>query len=139
MGCNCFPPKGVAVPEPETGPHDESRWSFLSNHALVLLCLTRNPAIRLRDVADHVGLTERAVQRIVADLESDEYLTRARTGRRNQYEVHLDLPLRHPNLCYRTVRELLAPFLHRDAESLPVRTTHVTASVDALPPKRGRS
>ena len=71
-------------------------WTFLTNHAHVLLCVTRDPGIRLRDVADSVGITERAAQRIVADLVEAGYLERTREGRRNRYELNADLPLRHP-------------------------------------------
>ncbi len=71
-------------------------WTFLTNHAHVLLCVSRDPGARLRDVAEVVGITERAAQRIVAELEEAGYLTRTRDGRRNRYEVHPDLPLRHP-------------------------------------------
>ncbi len=71
-------------------------WTFLTNHAHVLLAITRDPEARLRDVADLVGITERAAQRIVAELEEGGYLTRTRDGRRNRYEVHPDVPLRHP-------------------------------------------
>jgi len=71
-------------------------WTFLTNHAHVLLCLTRDPNARLRDVAGVVGITERAAQRIVADLEEGGYLTRIRDGRRNRYEIHPEVPLRHP-------------------------------------------
>src|SRR3982750_3707911 len=70
-------------------------WAFLSNHAHVLLCIAKEPEVRLREVADRVGITERAVQRIVADLEEGGYLSRSREGRRNRYEVHLGRPLRH--------------------------------------------
>lgn len=73
-----------------------SDWTFLTNHAHVLLCLTRDPTARLRDVAAVVGITERAAQRIVADLEEGGYLTRMRDGRRNRYDIHPDVPLRHP-------------------------------------------
>jgi DNA-binding IclR family transcriptional regulator len=72
------------------------RWTFLTNHAHVLLCIAADPAMRLRDVAEKVGITERAAQRIVADLVEAGYLTRTRVGRRNQYEIHPELPLRHP-------------------------------------------
>lgn len=72
------------------------RWTFLTNHAHVLLCIARDPEVRLRDVAQAVGITERATQRIVADLVRDGYLTRKRVGRRNSYEVHAELPFRHP-------------------------------------------
>lgn len=71
-------------------------WTFLTNHAHVLLCVAHDPGMRLRDVADRVGITERAAQRIVADLVDAGYLDRRREGRRNRYEVHGDLPLRHP-------------------------------------------
>jgi hypothetical protein len=84
-----------------------SEWTFLTNHAIVLLCLASDPGQRLRDVALAVGITERAVQRIVADLEGAGYLTRTRVGRRNQYEVHADLPLRHPAQRHRQVGDLI--------------------------------
>jgi hypothetical protein len=77
-------------------PHAAPSWTFLSNHAHVLLCIARDPETRLRDIANAVGITERAAQRIVSDLVSSGYVTRERVGRRNRYEVHLDLPLRHP-------------------------------------------
>ncbi len=71
-------------------------WTFLTNHSHVLLCIAENPDVRLREVADQVGITERATQRIVAELEDAGYLSHERIGRRNHYEVHPDLPLRHP-------------------------------------------
>jgi len=73
-----------------------AEWTFLTNHAHVLLCLARDPDTRLRDVADAVGITERAAQRIVAELVDAGYLSRMRDGRRNRYEIHAELPLRHP-------------------------------------------
>lgn len=72
------------------------RWTFLTNHAHVLLCIAADPGTRLRDVAEKVSITERAAQRIVADLVDAGYLTRTRVGRRNQYEIHPGLHLRHP-------------------------------------------
>ncbi len=71
-------------------------WTFLTNHAHVLLCIANDPAVRMRDVAQLVGVTERAVQRIVSDLEEAGYLTRERDGRQNRYEICSTLPLRHP-------------------------------------------
>lgn len=71
-------------------------WTFLSNHAHVLVCLARDPELRLREVADLVGITERAASSIVADLETEGYLTRIKVGRRNTYKLHLRKPLRHP-------------------------------------------
>lgn len=84
------------------------RWTFLSNHAHVLLLLAKDPDIRLRDVATRVGITERAVQRIVADLEEESYIERERTGRRNRYKVHPELPLRHPVEAHRRIGSLIA-------------------------------
>ena len=71
-------------------------WTFLSNHAHVLVCLAGNPDLRLREIADLVGITERAASSIVADLEVEGYLTRVKVGRRNTYRLHLRKPLRHP-------------------------------------------
>ncbi len=82
-------------------------WTFLSNHAHVLLMIARDPEIRLRDVADAVGITERAVQRIITDLEEGRYIERERHGRRNHYRVHPELPLRHPVESHRDVGALL--------------------------------
>jgi predicted ArsR family transcriptional regulator len=73
-----------------------SDWTFLTNHAHVLLCVARDPDVRLRDVAEYVGITERAAQRIVADLVDAGYLDRSREGRRNRYQLNPDAPLRHP-------------------------------------------
>jgi predicted ArsR family transcriptional regulator len=73
------------------------RWTFLTNYGHVFLCLAAEPAMRMRDLAAKVGITERSAQRIVADLIADGYLSCERVGRRNQYRVHGELPLRHPN------------------------------------------
>lgn len=82
-------------------------WTFLSNHAHVLVYLAQNPSARLRDVSQQVGITERAVQKIVADLEDDGVLTRHRDGRRNRYELYRQRPLRHPLESHKTVGALL--------------------------------
>ena len=82
-------------------------WTFLSNHAHVLLLLAKEPEIRLRDVAERVGITERAVQRIVADLEQSRYIERVRTGRRNRYKVHPEMPLRPPIEAHRRIASLI--------------------------------
>lgn len=86
---------------------EPARWTFLTNHAHVLLCLARSPGITLRDVAVTVGVTERAVQRIVHDLEAAGYLTRRRSGRQNEYEIDATLPLRHPIEAHHTVGALI--------------------------------
>lgn len=82
-------------------------WTFLSNHTHVLVCLARDPDQVLREVAQQVGITERAVQRIVAELEAGGVVRRRREGRRNHYELNLDAPLRHPLERHCTVGELL--------------------------------
>jgi DNA-binding transcriptional ArsR family regulator len=84
-----------------------SEWTFLTNHAHVLLCVVRDPEVRLRDVADAVGITERAAQRIVGDLVEAGYLERTREGRRNRYRLHDELPLRHPLERDHAVGEIL--------------------------------
>lgn len=73
-----------------------AEWTFLTNYAHALLCIAREPDIRLRDVAERVGVTERAAQRIVSDLVETGYLDRIREGRRNVYRIRADQPLRHP-------------------------------------------
>ncbi|ANE42533.1 winged helix-turn-helix domain-containing protein [Deinococcus puniceus] len=85
-----------------------SHWTFLTNHTHVLLCLVRQPDATLRQVALEVGITERAVQRIVRDLEQSGTLTRTRTGRRNSYAVNAAFALRHPLEAHRSVGDLLA-------------------------------
>jgi predicted ArsR family transcriptional regulator len=70
-------------------------WTFLTNHAQVLLCLAETPDIRLRDVADHVGITERAAQRILADLVNAGYVKTTRVGRRNHYTLVRKQAMRH--------------------------------------------
>ncbi len=70
-----------------------SSWTFLSNHGRVLLCIARDPAIRLRDIGEQVGITERAAHRIVAELSDAGYITRDRRGRRNHYAIRHELPL----------------------------------------------
>ena len=92
---------------PELKQPASTLWTFLSNHSHVLICLTRDPLVRLRDVAEAVGITERAVQRIVADLEDAGVLTRTRDGRRNHYEINRELPLRHLVESGCTVADLL--------------------------------
>ena len=71
-------------------------WTFLTNHTHVLICLARTPDLTLKDVAAKVGITERAVQRIVAELEEGGYLEREKDGRRNRYKLILANTLRHP-------------------------------------------
>ena len=116
-------------------------WTFLTNHAHVLLCLSREPEVRMRDIADLVGITERAVQRIIAELEEAGHVARVRRGRRNHYEVRADLPLRHP--IERHVRvSALVDFVtgedaqarqrgRRGASTSPARSRHPVRGRDA--------
>lgn len=90
-----------------------AEWTFLTNHALVLLCVAREPDVRLRTVAECAGITERAAHRIMTELVDTGYLTKHRLGRRNFYEVHPELPMRHPLEEEHQVGELLRVLLRR--------------------------
>jgi hypothetical protein len=87
--------------------NDHHLWRFVTNHAHVLEAIAADPTIRLRDIAADVGITERTTAQIVNDLEEAGYLTKIREGRRNRYEVHQELPLRHPRHSHHTVGELI--------------------------------
>ncbi|MEM1223443.1 MAG: winged helix-turn-helix domain-containing protein [Verrucomicrobiota bacterium] len=82
-------------------------WTFFSNHAHVMLCLVQNPEQPLREVAMAVGITERAVQRIVSDLEDAGYIQRERVGRQNHYIINQNIPMRHELEAHCTIGELL--------------------------------
>jgi predicted ArsR family transcriptional regulator len=83
------------------------RWDFLTNHAHVLVCIARDPGIRLREIAANVGITERAAHRILSELVDEGYVVRERQGRRNHYQVKTELPLRHPLAREHEVGDLL--------------------------------
>jgi DNA-binding IclR family transcriptional regulator len=85
----------------------EKSWRFLSNHTQVLLCIERDPDVRFRDIAQMVGITERAAQRIVADLIDSGYVESDRIGRRNHYRVNTDVAMRHPAQEGHDIGELL--------------------------------
>lgn len=91
-------------------PEQSQGWTFLTNHGHVMIALARDPGVRLRDVALLVGITERSVQSIVADLEGAGYVRRVRVGRRNRYEVNPGGPLRHPAERDHAIGELLRVF-----------------------------
>lgn len=88
----------------------ERSWTFLSNHGHVLVALSRDQGARVRDIAEAVGITERAAQAILGDLEREGYVTKQRQGRRNTYELHVDATLRHPAEAATRIRDLLAIF-----------------------------
>jgi MarR family len=93
---------------------ERSSWTFLTNHARVLVEITRNPHNRLRDIAAGIGITERAAQAIVNDLEEAGYITRTRVGRRNHYRVDPTRPFRHPADADQRIAGLLTIFAHHD-------------------------
>jgi DNA-binding IclR family transcriptional regulator len=84
-----------------------STWTFLTNHAQVLLCIARNQRSTAREISVAIGITERAVQRILDDLDQAGYLSHTRDGRQNVYTIHADRPMRHPAQQGTAVRELL--------------------------------
>lgn len=99
------PPPVAALPTQP--PTEQPRWTFLTNHAHVLVLLWQNPAMIVREVARQVGITERAVQHILAELENAGILQRTRVGRQNRYHIETSVPLRHPIESHRTIGELL--------------------------------
>jgi MarR family len=88
-------------------PSAMPKWTFLSNHGQVLLCIARDPEVRLRDIGDQIGITERAVHRIVTELADADYLRRERNGRRNRYTITSHLGLPDPLARDRSVGDLL--------------------------------
>ena len=82
-------------------------WTFLSNHTQVLFCIARDPTLRFRDIAQMVGITERATQRIVADLIEAGYVEREKVGRRNRYHLNMDIKMRHAAQADHEIGELL--------------------------------
>ena len=101
--------------------NDYHVWRFVTNHAHVLACIAADPGARLRDIAAAVGVTERTAGQIVSELEQAGYLTKTRVGRRNSYEVHGELPLRHPQHRHHTVGELIR-FLQAPPEAESTRS-----------------
>ena len=89
-------------------PDRQPGWSFLTNHAQVLLCIAHDPGIRLREIGEAVGITERAAHRIVAELADAGYISRRRVGRRNHYTIQSHLPLPDPLANQQKIGELLA-------------------------------
>jgi len=82
-------------------------WSFLTNHARVLLCIAHDPGVRLRDIAAGVGVTERTAYGIVTDLTEAGYVVKHKDGRRNRYQIQAHLPLPDPDSRERTIGEIL--------------------------------
>jgi predicted ArsR family transcriptional regulator len=112
-----------------------AEWKFFTNHALVLLCLANDPDILLREIADAVGITERAAHRIIGDLEDGGFISRERKGRRNYYQVHAEAALNQPGLSHpllqgRTMAEIAVSYIaagRRDVgHDLPVEAERAT-------------
>lgn len=110
------------VPEPHSG------WTFLTNHARVLATIADDHNVRIRDIAAHCRLTERAVQKIIADLEQDGYLSHTREGRSNTYRIDPGKVLRHPAEAGLTVASLLSLLVQAEAEAdrAPGGQSHAT-------------
>jgi DNA-binding MarR family transcriptional regulator len=122
--------QAIAAPV-ETAP----RWDFLTNHAHVLLCISRDSGIRLRDIAAAVGITERSAHKVLSELVEDGYVLRERRGRRNRYKVKPEQPLRHPLVREREVGELLEALLRPES---PGREAEVEAAQGTTADRRQR-
>jgi hypothetical protein len=92
-----------------------ANWTFLTNHARVLLCIAHDPGVRLRDIAASLGITERSAYGIVTDLAEAGYIVKQKNGRRNRYQIQAHLPLPEPSSQERTVGDVLALLAGTDA------------------------
>jgi predicted ArsR family transcriptional regulator len=108
----------ASTSKPPRAPSEPS-WTFLTNHSHVLLCLAADDSLRVRDLAEQVGITERAVLKILGELEAGGVIERERDGRRNRYRVGYEVALRHPIEAHRTVGDLIAA-VHGANASAPV-------------------
>ena len=97
----------ASAPQTPQPLQQKATWTFLTNHSHVLLLIARDPETRMRDLAERVGITERAVQRIIDELREGGYLAITRQGRRNVYAVSSKPHLRHPVEAARTVGDLI--------------------------------
>lgn len=102
------------------------KWSFLTNHARVLLCIAKDPGLRLREIGDHVGITERTAYNIVTELAAAGYISRERRGRRNHYTIHPHLPLADQLANKQRIGNLLAILTTQDPP--PIDPASIRAS-----------
>jgi hypothetical protein len=114
-----------------------AEWKFLTNHAHVLLCVAHEPEILLREIAETVGITERAAHRIIAELEDGGYISRERKGRRNSYVFHPQAVMRHPNLQNSllgdlTLGELVAPLTDPRMVGNGTKSSSTTSSTNGV-------
>ncbi|MFD8273221.1 helix-turn-helix transcriptional regulator [Streptomyces flaveolus] len=105
-------------------PGSHTGWTFVTNHARVLAAIADNPNIRIRDIAAHCRLTERAVQRIISDPERDGYLSHIRDGRTNTYRIQPDKVLRHPAEAGLTVAALLSLLVQDESDRVREPDSH---------------
>ncbi len=98
-------------------------WSFFTNHARVLICVARDPGVRLRDLAVALGITERSAFGIVSDLVEEGYVVKDKDGRRNRYQVEAQLPLPEPIGRERTVGDILGLLVDADLRRRPKERT----------------
>ena len=108
MNVRWFKITSNSIPESENPSSLATTWTFLTNHARALLCIARDPGIRLRDIAARLGITERSAYGIVIDLAEAGYIVKHKDGRRNRYQIQAHLPLPEPSSQERTVGEVLA-------------------------------
>jgi MarR family len=113
-------------------------WSFLTNHARVLLCIARDPGARLRDIAASLGITERSAYGIVTDLAAAGYVVKQKDGRRNRYQVQAHLPLPEPASREPAIGELLAALIGDEARQPPEATPPRPGEHDGRPPARSQ-
>jgi hypothetical protein len=111
-----------------------AKWSFLTNHARDLLCIARNPGVRLRDIASTLDITERSAYTIVTELAEAGYLVKNKDGRRNHYEIKGHLPLRGTIGRERTIGEVLDVLVEASAPRRSPATHQPVAS--RTPPRR---
>jgi len=101
------------MPKKPASAEASQTWTFLSNHAHVLVCVAKNPDVRLSEVAALVGVRERTVHRIVHELIDAGYISVTKVGRNNVYSVNLDKPLRHPLEADHNIQAIIAPLLKK--------------------------
>ena len=111
----------VPVSSTVDSPHQAGTWTFLTNHAHVLLAIAAAPDLRLRDIADQVGITERSAVSIITDLVEAGYVERRKTGRRNRYVLRDNEPLRHPLEAHHNVGRLLEAISHKGESEADVQ------------------
>jgi hypothetical protein len=113
------------------------RWSFLTNHARVLLCIARDPGVRLRELAAGLGITERSAHAIVADLSAAGYVVKHKYGRRNRYQIQAHLPLPEPASQAPAIGDVLAMLVGEAATGEPGDADNSGARPDPEPSQLG--